>query len=249
MEETISLKEIFETIKKRLLLIVLLVFGAAAISAIISFFVLTPTYQASTQFIVSQSNEQTNMVDLNQIRTNVELISTYNEIIKSPRVLNRVSDELGVDVTSNAINVTNAQSSQVVKVTVTDTDPDMAVAIANTTFTVFQDEVPNLMNVNNVSILSEAVASANPQPVAPNPMLNIAIAMVVGAMAGVGLAFLLEYLDNTIKTEQDIENKLELPVIGVISHIGEDDIVTTQFNKAMSQRGRGEIGGQAKKTS
>lgn len=51
----------------------------------------------------------------------------------------------------------------------------------------------------------------------PQPLLNIAIALVVGLMAGVGLSFLLEYLDNTIKSEQDIEKLLELPVLGAIT--------------------------------
>lgn len=54
MEETISLKEIFGVIKKRLLLIIAFVIGAALIAAIVSYFVLTPTYQSSSQFIVNQ---------------------------------------------------------------------------------------------------------------------------------------------------------------------------------------------------
>jgi capsular polysaccharide biosynthesis protein len=78
------------------------------------------------------------------------------------------------------------------------------------------------MNVDNVSILSPAVLKDNPAPVAPNPMLNMAIAAVVGLMLGVGIAFLLEYLDTSIKNDQDIEDVLGVPVLGVISPIQED---------------------------
>ncbi|WP_347835061.1 hypothetical protein [Gracilibacillus sp. JCM 18860] len=69
-------------------------------------------------------------------------------------------------------------------------------------------------------------------------------------MVGVGLAFLLEYLDNTIKTEEDVENKLELPILGgVISHVTEDDIkVTTVPRSSNVRRERGAISGQRKKT-
>lgn len=75
------------------------------------------------------------------------------------------------------------------------------------------------MNVNNVTILSEADVSENPSPIKPRPLINVAIAIVVGLMAGVVLAFLLEYFNNTIKNEQDIEKLLGLPILGVIATI------------------------------
>src|SRR5699024_10595938 len=199
MEETISLKEIFEVIKKRLLLIISFTIGAALIAAVVSFFILTPIYQSTTQFIVNQSqqDEQSNMqLDQNMIRTNVELINTYNVIITSSAILNEVIAELELsyspEALMNNIQVSSEQDSQVVTVTVKDPDPELATEIANTTVHVFQDKVPDLMNVDNVNILSEAVTKAEPKPVEPKPMLNIAIAIVLGAMLGVGLAFLLE---------------------------------------------------------
>src|SRR5699024_4106237 len=124
----------------------------------------------------------------------------------------------------NNIQVSSEQDSQVVTVTVKDPDPELATEIANTTVHVFQDKVPDLMNVDNVNILSEAVTKAEPKPVEPKPMLNIAIAILLGAMLGVGLAFLLEYLDTKLRTEEDIEDKLGLPILGVISTIGAEDI-------------------------
>ncbi|MYL69815.1 capsular biosynthesis protein [Halobacillus litoralis] len=231
MEETISLKEIFEVLKKRIWMIISLAVGAAALSALITFFVLTPSYEASSQFIVNQSQDQSQNAayDINDIRTNVELINTYNVIIKSPRILTEVSDELGLNMTAgqlaDKIQVGNEQESQVVNVTATDTNPQRAVDIANTVVNVFKGEVPQLMNgVDNINILTEAELGPNPAPVSPNTVLNIAIALVIGTMIGVGLAFLLEYLDNTIKQEEDIEETLGLPVLGVVSTISEKDL-------------------------
>ena len=84
------------------------------------------------------------------------------------------------------------------------------------------------MNVDNVAILAEATISDNPTPIKPQPILNMLIGLVVGLMVGVGLAFLLEYMDNTIKTEQDIENLFNVPVLGVIPIVS---------NKTGKQRG------------
>ena len=75
------------------------------------------------------------------------------------------------------------------------------------------------MNVDNVSILAKAELKENPTPIKPDPLLNIAIAIVVGLMAGIGLAFLLEYLDNTLKNGYDVETYLEMPVLGSIQKI------------------------------
>ena len=75
------------------------------------------------------------------------------------------------------------------------------------------------MNVDNVNILSPASIGPDPSPVSPNLTLNVAISIVLGLMVGVGLAFLFEYLDQTIKSEQDVEQILGLPVMGSIMTI------------------------------
>ena len=113
----------------------------------------------------------------------------------------------------------NTNNSQVVSLKVQDPDPYCAAEIANKTTEVFQREVVVIFRVDNVQPLAKAEVKENQQPVSPKPLLNIAIAMVVGLMAGVGLAFLLEFLDNTIKTEQDVEQYLDAPVLGVITDI------------------------------
>ncbi|GAA0341126.1 Wzz/FepE/Etk N-terminal domain-containing protein [Oceanobacillus oncorhynchi subsp. oncorhynchi] len=228
MEETISLKEIAEVIKKRLVLILTFILGVAFIAAILSYFVLTPQYESSSQFIVNQTQPEEEQFTQSDLRTNVEIINTYNVIISSPAILNPVIDELGLDLTTtqlaDKINVSSEEDSQVVTVTATDEDPVQAVEIANTTVEIFQEEIPSIMNVDNVAILTQAELSENPSPVAPNPVLNIAIGIVFGALLGGGIAFLLEYLDNTIKTENDIAKQLGVPVLGVISHVDETDI-------------------------
>ncbi|MEX6700366.1 YveK family protein [Peribacillus frigoritolerans] len=224
MEETISIKDIFKTLKKRWKLIMLLTLLAALISGSISYFLLTPVYQSSTQILVNQKQSE-NQLDSIQIKSNIDMINTYSVIIKSPAILEKVIDELeldqSVDQLSQKITINSQQNSQVFSLTVQDSNPAKAVEIANTVTSIFQKEIKDIMKVDNVSILAKAEVKENPTPVKPNPLLNIAIAVVVGLMAGIGLAFLLEYLDNTIKDEDDIERFLDLPLLGSIQKISQ----------------------------
>ncbi|CAG9612111.1 putative capsular polysaccharide biosynthesis protein YwqC [Bacillus rhizoplanae] len=227
MEETISLKELFHMLRKRLAMILSITLGAAIISAVVSFFFMTPIYQTSTQILVNQKKQEGATVQYNEVQTNIQLTNTYKVIIKSPVVLDQVKEKLNLDMTTQAltqkIDVMNEKDSQVISVTVKDKDPKLARDIANTTAEMFKDEVAKIMNVDNVTVLSKAELAEHQSPIKPRPSLNIAIAFVVGLMASIGLAFLLEYLDNTVKKEEDIEALLGLPVLGVVARMDEEE--------------------------
>lgn len=224
MEETISIKDIFQTLKKRWKLITLLTLIAALISGAISYFLLTPVYQSSTQILVNQKQSK-NQLDSTQIQSNIDMINTYSVIIKSPAILEKVIDDLeleqSVDQLSKKITINSQENSQVFSLTVEDGNSTKAVEIANAVSGTFQKEIKDIMNVDNVSILAKAEVKENPTPVKPSPLLNIAIAVVVGLMAGIGLAFLLEYMDNTIRDEKDIQTLLDLPLLGSIQKISQ----------------------------
>ena len=227
MEETISLKDLVHTLKKRWSLIVIITLLAITVSAGISYFLITPIYQNSTQILVNQSKSEEKIFNISDVQTNLDLINTYNVIIKSPVILDIVREELNisesVEELTGKITVQSQQDSQVVNITVQDESPVMAAKIANKTAEVFQKEIVEIMNVDNVNILAKAIGDKEQAPIKPSPLLNMVIALVVGLMASIGLVFLLEYLDNSIKTEQDIEKFLELPVLGVITTIQEQE--------------------------
>jgi capsular polysaccharide biosynthesis protein len=247
MEETISLKELLQTLRKRLALILAITLTAVIISGVVSFFFLTPIYQASTQLLVNKKSEDQVYYNSNELQTSMQLINTYKEIIKSPRILDIVATELNLDMDGKQLigKVTvGTDDSQVVNISVQDENPQQAVDIANTIASVFTKEVIDIFEVDNVSVLWTAELADAQAPVKPQPVLNIAIALVVGLMAGVGLAFLLEYLDNTVKNEQDIEKILELPILGVISVIDEAKMEEASARRqARKTKARGETVG------
>ena len=104
MEETISLKELFQTLKKRLGLIVVITALAVIVSGIVSYFMITPIYQASTQLLVNQAKSEQVEYNTSTVQTNLQLINTYNVIIKSPAILDKVADQLGSNLTSAQLN-------------------------------------------------------------------------------------------------------------------------------------------------
>ena len=220
MEETISLQELFQVLKKRAALILIITIIAALVAGMFSSLCITPKYRVSSQILVNKAESENSIYSSNEVSTNVQLINTYNEIIKSPAVLQSVIDDLELDLTIEELNkkisVSSANNSQVMNIVVEDESILNAVNIANKTAQVFKEKIVDIMNVNNVTILSKARVKGNESPVSPNTLLNTAIGLVVGLMASIGLAFLLEYLDNTFKTEKDIEKHLELPILGVI---------------------------------
>ncbi|WP_368895026.1 YveK family protein [Priestia megaterium] len=241
MKETISLKEMFQTLKKRLLLIIIITAIFTAISGIVSYFFLTPIYQSSTQILVNQEKSENAVYSPNEVQTNLQLINTYNAIIKSPVILDKVIKKENLGMTSGELNklisVSNEQESQVVNITVQHENPQDSKNIANTIATTFQSEIKSIMNVDNVSILTKAELGSR---IKPSPILNMTIALVVGLMVSVSVAFLLEYLDNTLKEDRDIEDQLGLPVLGAITIINIDEATRKNGSKIKINETRGD---------
>ncbi len=225
--EELDLRDLLHLLRKRLKMIVLVTLVATVTSGIISLFLLTPIYESSTEIIVNQSEtREQNVLNLQDVQTNLQLVDTYSVIIKSPRIIDQVIETLDLPLSTqeliDKVEVTAVENSQVISIKVEDPSLEQAVAIANTTAEVFQAEVVEIMNVDNVQILNAAEVTADAAPVKPRTLLNVAIAFVVGLMTAVGIAFLLEYLDNTFKTEKEIEQILELPVLGTIPRMDDD---------------------------
>ena len=219
MEETIDLREYFAIIKRRFWIIALLTVIAAVISGVVSFFVLQPVYETKTTLIVdTNTNEETQTVTGDQFNVSQKLAVTYGEIIKSRTVLEPVINNLRLDETyeelASKITVSSVKDTQIISVSVQDTNPTKARDIANQIPTVFTKQVKRITNANGVEVIDKAITPEN--PIKPNKLMNIAIAAVLGMMIGLFIIFLLEYMDNKIKTPQDIEKYLGLPVLGVI---------------------------------
>ncbi len=95
------------------------------------------------------------------------------------------------------------------------------------------------MSVDNVTVLSKAEVFKEQSPIKPRPILNIIIIFVVALMVSIALAFLLEYLDDTVKKEEDVEKLLGLPVLGIVARMDEE-ITNINLHASSSRKVRGQ---------
>lgn len=216
--EELDLREYFYMILKRFWIIALITILSVATSGIISYFVLTPEYETFTTLMVGKPKDYNEDMQYQDVLLNQKLVSTYGELAKSRVVTNEVIENLDLNISSGVlgskVNVSLVRNTEIIKIQVTDTNPELAARIANQTADVFIKHVSNIMKIENVQVIDKAEVPTS--PVKPRPMMNMAIAGVLGLMISVFIIFLLEYMDNTIKTPADIERYLDIPVIGMI---------------------------------
>ena len=217
MESTLDLSKILQIIRKNIKILIILPIICLLISAIVTFFFLDAKYQASTQVLVNQKENESQMM-AQEVQSNIQLVNTYSEIVKSPRIIDKVSKELdraySTSELSSMVTVSNQSESQILNIAVDSKSGGDSEKIANTVAQVFSEEVPDIMSVDNVSILSEADDTAT--QVAPKTLVNLIISLVIGLVFALLISFSKELLDKRIKSEEDVENNLNIPVLGSI---------------------------------
>ncbi|WP_026909070.1 YveK family protein [Paucisalibacillus globulus] len=222
MKDTLSIHEIIQTLKKRTALIILLTISFIILAAILSYYVLTPTYQSTSQFIVIQQTNENIQFNIQEIESNLELINTYKEIIKSPSILEQVANEMNLGVTlaelGKQIKVSSGENSQVITVSAVASSPEKAAELANLVVETFENTILPIMKIESVYILSNANPSLSHEPISPRPIVNMILAAVIGLTTGIGLALSLEFLNTKVKSESDIEEQ-GIPVLGVVSNV------------------------------
>lgn len=218
--DVVDLKEYLRIIRKRKLIIIILPLVAVLASAVLSFYVIKPTYEANTTMIVGKPADGPKEVvnEYNMVLANKQLAKTYGEIAKSRSVLQKVAGELKltmpVEELKNRIKVNSVGDTELIAISVQDSNPQLAGSIANSLARNFTERVVEIKKVQHVSVVDKAIAPD--KPVKPKKLLNIAIAGILGLMAAVALVFLLEFLDDSIKSPEDIQKHLGLPVLGII---------------------------------
>lgn len=218
--EEINLKELCRFLLSKIKIIILCMLSVMLLGFIYVYFLLTPMYHSSTTLILVSDNNNTNssMVQ-SDINLNKNLVSTYSEIVKSRTVLKQVIKELNLNMTvkelSKLIEVELVENTEIIRIEVSNKNNKLAKDIVTTTADTFMKEVQKIYNLTNVSIIDKAYLEKEPYNIdLPKQMIIFA---VLGFGLGTLITFLIFYFDTTIKSASDIEEKLDLPVIGNVT--------------------------------
>lgn len=219
--EEIDLKELFDFIKKRLGLIIIIMAIVSILGCLYGLFFQTPMYKSYTTIVLGSSESSNTSITTNDITLNKNLVNTYAEIVKSRRILAQVIEELNLDMgyenLSKRISVSALNNTEIIKITVNHKDPKVAMNVSNSIAEVFSSEISSLYKMDNVSILDYAIQSDIPYNI--NVTKQLIIYIIIGFVLGFGIVFIIFYFDRTVKSLEQIEQKIKLPILGSVQDI------------------------------
>lgn len=219
----INLKDYFILIKKRFWIVALIAILTTMAGYYYSSQNNTLLYQTSTRIIIG---------------TEASDMTTLLVMIKDPIMMENVQKELELNRSPEAIasqvEVTRIDESRVIQISVTDKDPKMAMDIANATAQSFKTEVVDILGFSDVQLLS--AAKENRFPINDNNNKIVIAAAVFGIIIGLGLIFLMDTLDDTVKSELEVEKLLGVPVLGVVSNMNKRKLLENKSNKLVHEK-------------
>ncbi|MDE5413777.1 YveK family protein [Alkalihalobacterium chitinilyticum] len=226
MAKEINLRELYIILKKRFWIVIIITFIAGIAGYFQNSTHTTLLYQTSSRIIVG---------------ANADYMNTLRVIMRDTIIMEKVIEELDLKKSperlAGQITVDSIDNSQVVRITVVDTDPVLAADIANTTATIFKNEIGNIVNFNDVSYLSEA--KINPYPINSQSNKTFYVSIVMGLVFGTGFIFLLNSLDDKVRSDRDIEELVGIPVLGSVSKMNRKNI-NKHKHKHLEIESRGE---------
>lgn len=217
-----KLKDIFFAIRKRFAIIIIFPVVAGLVTAYYNYFFLHDVFIAQTSFIVARDANAASGQDVTQAELGLwqSLVNDYELILKSDACINSTVETLSdkydgkIGLSAGMIEVKVSPASRVIGIVIKSDDPYKACDLANELINQFAKLVDGKLNMKYVTVIDKAVPQTS--PVFPNRKQNISIATVAGLLAGAALCFLLEFTDMTLKTNEDIEKHLGLPVLSRI---------------------------------
>ena len=222
--EELDLKELFSMFWNKKAEIVFITLILMVVGIVYSYFFITPEYTAATTLVLVQSSSSDSKTGESSITStdltmNSKLVSTYSELIKRDAILGQVAKNLNISqdeisVLKDKISVNSVKDTEIIEITVKNKDPNYATEIANEIAKVFSEKIVEIFNISNTYLLDRAKAPTEPSNV--NHIKDITIFAFIGIVIASIYVLIGNMLDNTIKTEEDIEKVTGLVVLAAI---------------------------------
>lgn len=215
-----ELRSLISVLWKRLWLLILIPAAATAGMVYYSSTHYLPEYEAKTTlYVTNNSTSRQGSTMQTSIEITKLLVNDYRELIQSKLITSAIIQQLGLkgitpEELSQRVSIAAKEGTRVVVISAVSTNPDIARDIADKTAGLFAEKAVELMQVDDVSIIDKA--STPTAPLEGTSNRNILLAFVMGAAAAVAIVLFIEYMDDTVRTRDDLEKHLEIPVLGVI---------------------------------
>jgi capsular polysaccharide biosynthesis protein len=233
------IRDILRTFRKRawvIALVLILCLGASLGFSLVQ----KPVYESSIKILVGQERKADVPGDLGgEVQGLQQFTQTMTEAVETRPIADGVIKRLGLRTSPEAflshLSAEQVAATQFIEVSYRDTNPERAQQIANTTGDVFSEQVSNVSpGANDLTAVVWERATVAKQPVSPDLLRNMLVALVLGLLLGMGLAFLLENMDDTLRTPEEVEKVSGVPNLGVIPKI------KTSKNKMPIDKKKGE---------
>lgn len=215
-EMQIDLRELFFALKKRILIILAAFLAGAALAGAYTQFFITPMYSSTAKILVL--SKETTLTSLADLQLGAQLANDYSVLLTSRPVLQETIDNLGLNMgygtLRSNISVVNPSDTRILNITVRDADPERAKTIVNELADVSSDYIGEQMEVVPPKVIEEGVVPS--APVSPDKMRNIILGALAGLVIAAGVIVVRTIMNDTIKSEDDIERYLGIPTLAAI---------------------------------
>lgn len=233
-QDTIDLLELFYVLKKKILLILMAALIGGCVAGVYTQFFMTPVYSSMSSILVL--SKETTLTSLADLQLGASLTSDYTVLIKSTPVLEQVIENLNLDTTveelKNQISINNPTDTRILEITVQDTDAGMAKKVVDEIANVSSDYIGDKMEVVPPKVIE--VGKIATVRTSPSVKKNIMLGFLLGFVACAGIIVVYAVMDDTIKTEEDIEKYLGVSVLAKVPN--RKDYINTKKNKGRGHR-------------
>lgn len=219
----IDLREVFFQLLNHWKMLVISTVTVGVIAFVISFFILTPQYEATSElYVLSKSTSITSLADI-QMGSN--LTNDYIVVVKGRPILEQVITTLGLEENyeelEKKITLENPADSRILQITVRDENAYRAKHIADEIAEVSSAFISEKMDQDPPTIIQYGYADG--EPVSPNVFRNTAVGALLGAMLAAAIVIVSYLLNDTIMAADDVERKLGLNLLGALPAEAEEE--------------------------
>lgn len=241
----IDLRKILYQVIQNIGTIALISLASAMIGYLIAAFLIKPTYSASAQMLVNNRRDETQstaVISQSDINASSSLVSTYSIILKSHDVLERIIDDCDLsysaETLSKMVSVSSVNSTQVMKITVTNGNAQEALNICADLVKLAPDAIINAIDAGSVTTVASPYTTG--RQVAPSKRRYTMIAGLIGLLACLGFIVIREITNDKFKTTEDIRTVLDLNILGVIPEENSSTQQKTRNRKTRSRPKKGD---------